>query len=326
MASRRPALSLVVVTFDHARELPRTLRSVLPPHQRGLAHEDLEVIVVDNGSPLPAHQVLPDPLPPTVRVHRIDDAGPSPAPAANAGLEASQGDLVGLVVDGARLASPGLLSWAIRGARVDPRAVITAPAWHLGPDLQSRSVEHGYDEAAEDALLAGADWEDDGYELFAVSSPAASSGRGLFGPMGESSSLFMRREMWDELGGLDERFVLPGGGLVNHDLYRRACALPGAQLVVLLGEGTFHQIHGGAATSGRVSREAMRTEYEAITSEVHRPPTNEAVFLGSVPRQYVPYLEHSLTLAAASRGGRGPTRGTITGPRAADAEPRGEGT
>ena len=32
----------------------------------------------------------------------------------------------------------------------------------------------------------------------------------------------MPRAMWDELGGLDESFGLPGGGLSNHDLYRRA--------------------------------------------------------------------------------------------------------
>ena len=71
--------------------------------------------------------------------------------------------------------------------------------------------------------------------------------------MGESSSLFCPPTLWEELGGLDERFALPGGGLVNHDLYRRACALHGVELVVLLGEGTFHQYHGGAATSRRLT-------------------------------------------------------------------------
>ena len=32
----------------------------------------------------------------------------------------------------------------------------------------------------------------------------------------------MRRELWDEIGGMDERFQLPGGGLVNLDLFSRA--------------------------------------------------------------------------------------------------------
>ena len=78
--------------------------------------------------------------------------------------------------------------------------------------------------------------------------------------------------MWDELGGLDERFELPGGGLVNHDLYRRACDLPGAELVVLLGEGTFHQYHGGAATSRRLTWDDMHDGVPAVRGDRTSPP------------------------------------------------------
>ena len=154
------------------------------------------------------------------------------------------------------MASPGLLSTACLAAAVAPRPIVTAPAWHLGPALHMHAEAAGYEQAAEDRLLEEAGWEKDGYELFSIATPAASSGRGLFGPMGESSSLFLTRELWTELGGLEEGFTLPGGGLVNHDLYNRACALDGVELVVMLGEGTFHQIHGGAATSGHVTTRA----------------------------------------------------------------------
>ena len=300
------ALSVVVVAYDMERELPRTLRSLAAPHQRGIAADRYEVIVVDNGSPRPLSATMLGDTGPRVRWHRIDGATRSPAHAANVGIEMASGDLVGLIVDGARMASPGLLSTARRAARLAARAVVTAPAWHLGPDLQVRAALTGYDQAREDALLAGSGWEADGYSLFSIATPAASSSRGLFGPMGESSSLFLRRSLWTELGGLDERFAMPGGGLVNHDLYRRACSLPDVQLVVLLGEGTFHQIHGGAATSGRVTRSEMRAEYEAIRGEPHRPPPNHPTFVGSVPPQYLAHLRHSVGLAeaAASDGAR----------------------
>jgi Glycosyl transferase family 2 len=309
-ATTRPsiALSVVVVTYDQERELPRTLRSFLAPYQRDIDPLDYEVIVVDNGSPRDPSGTLPAELAAAVQIHRVDPAAVSPARAANVGLGLARGELIGLVIDGARMASPRLLSTMRLAARLAPRVVATAPAWHIGPDLQHVSTAAGYDEATEDAQLAASGWEEDGYALFSLSTPAASSGRGLFGPMGESSSLFLPRAVWAELGGLDERFALPGGGLVNHDLYGRACDLPDASLVVALGEGTFHQIHGGAATSGRVTGDEMRAEYEAIRGAPHRPPSRDPLFVGRVPRSYLPHLKTSVEIREAALGTRPTSR------------------
>ena len=162
-----------------------------------------------------------------------------------------------------------------------------------------RAAEVGYTQETEDELLAGSGWETDGYRLFEISTPAGSSGRGLFGPMGESSSLFCPRAVWQQLSGLDERFALPGGGLVNHDLYRRACALPDVELIVLLGEGTFHQHHGGAATSRRHAWEEMHAEYQAIRGEPHHPPTRSPLYVGRVPPSALAFLERSARQAMA---------------------------
>src|SRR5436190_14087084 len=118
-----------------ARELPRTVRSLAADYQREIATDDYEVIVVDNGSPDPVNAAVftDDDVP--LRVLRIDDAPPSPAHAANVGLASAAGDIVGLVIDGARIASPGLLMWARRSMSLAVRPVVTAPAWHLGPTL-----------------------------------------------------------------------------------------------------------------------------------------------------------------------------------------------
>jgi glycosyltransferase involved in cell wall biosynthesis len=282
-----------LVVYDMARELPRTLRSLSPARQRGVKADDYEVIVVDNGSPEPVDAGLTASFDGRLRLERINPAPPSPARAANHGLRLAEGDLVGLVVDGARLATPGLLAEARRAACLAPRPLITAPAFHLGPVRHMQAAEAGYDQAAEDRLLAESGWEADGYQLFEVSTPAGSWGRGLFGPAGESSSLFCRRATWEELEGLDERFALPGGGLVNHDLYRRACALEGTDLIVLLGEGTFHQFHGGAATSRRHSWDEMEAEYRGITGGPHRPPANSPLYVGPARPALLPLLERS---------------------------------
>lgn len=289
----RPDLSVVVVAYDMARELPRTLRSLSAHHQRGIDADDYELVVVDNGSPQPIDPALVADFPGRLRLERIDPAPPSPAHAANHGLRLAAGELVGLIVDGARLASPGLLAEARRAARLAPRPVVTAPAYHLGSETHARAAEIGYDQAVEDQLLARSGWEADGYRLFDISTPARSWGRGLFGPAGESSSLFCPRPLWDELGGLDERFTLPGGGLVNHDLYRRACALDDVELVVLLGEGTFHQYHGGAATSRRHTWDEMHAEYAAVTGRPHEPPRNLPIFVGHAHRGVLPFVERS---------------------------------
>ena len=288
----------MLVVHEMARELPRTLRSLSPEHQIGMRADDYEVIVVDNGSSNPVDAGLVERFPGRLHLERVDPAPPSPVLAANLGITMARGALVGLVIDGARLASPGLLAGACRAHGLAERPLITAPAFHLGAVTHMRAAEVGYDEEAEDRLLETSGWEIDGYRLFEVSTPAGSSGRGLFGPMGESSSLFTRREIWAELGGLDERFALPAGGLANHDLYRRACALDGIDLIVLLGEGTFHQHHGGAATSRRFTWDEMHADYQRIRGIPHHPPSNRPLYVGSVAPAFLPYLERSARQAS----------------------------
>jgi glycosyltransferase involved in cell wall biosynthesis len=304
-------LSVVVVAHDMARELPRTLHSLSPAYQAGIAGDDYEVIVVDNGSSTPVAGSLLEPFQGRATLERLHPAPGSPARAANRGLALAAGDLIGLVIDGARLASPGLLAAACRARRLADRPVISAPGFHLGPVRHMRAAEANYDQAVEDALLERSGWKDDGYRLFGISTLGGSSGRGLFGPMGESSSLFATRDVWHDLGGLDERFTLPGGGLVNHDLYRRACSLDGTELVVLFGEATFHQYHGGAATSRRYTWDEMHAQYETLRGEAYQPPPRQPLYFGAIAPAVLPVVERSARqaidrLAQASRDDRTP--------------------
>jgi hypothetical protein len=286
---------VIVVAYDMARELPRTLHSLSANYQRDIDPDDYEVVLVDNGSPQPIDDALFSEFAGTIRAERIEDAPASPVRAANRGLALARGELVGVIVDGARIASPRLLATALLARALAPRPVITAPAWHLGHVRHMETDAH--EQSIEDELLARSRWLEDGYQLFAISTFANSSGRGWFGPMGESSALFLHRELWTDLGGYDERFTLPGGGLMNHDLYHRACDLPGVQLVVMLGEGTFHQFHGGATTGRRFGWEDVQAQYAQIRGHRYEPPTNAALYLGALPDTALRHVEESARLS-----------------------------
>ena len=150
---------------------------------------------------------------------------------------------------------------------------------------------------AEDALLAELDWT---ATATGSSASARSRRRRLAAGSGRwarATGSSCRRSLWDELGGLDEAFALPGGGLSNHDLFRRACELDDVQLVVLLGEGTFHQIHGGAATSGRFGWDEMHDEYVALRGRRYAPARNARLYFGEFPRRTLAIVADSATSA-----------------------------
>jgi hypothetical protein len=283
-----PELSVVVVAYDIPRELPRTLTSLSPGYQLHIDPGEYEVIVVDNGSE-PAIDVTG--AADNVRVIRIDDAASSPAAAINRGLAEARGEVIAVMIDGARLASPALLHFGLQAARLYEKAVVASLGWYIGFDYQRLANSLAHDTAAEDVLLGSIGWPADGYRLFEIATMDESSVDGWFPPIAESNCLFLSRSGWDRLGGVDERFVMPGGGLLNLDTFRRAIALPDAELVILLGEATFHQHHGGTAT-GLSTAEYRRmwdewaAEYESIRGEPYgsppsppRPPS----YVGTLP-------------------------------------------
>ena len=298
-----PAISVIVAFRNMAREAPRTLHTLSPAYQQGVSAAEYEVIAVDAGSAVPLAEDVVCRHGPNFRlISAVDD--PSPAAAINAEANQYAGRAIAVCIDGARMLSPGIIRLTLQALRAWANPVVATLAWHLGPTMQNISMLEGYDQATEDRLLDSIDWRTDGYELFRIACLAGSSAGGWFRPISESNFLTVRRTAWEQLGGLDARFRSLGGGFVNLDYYREACEQLG-QLVILLGEGTFHQYHGGVATNVQLAEHPglrIQDEYAAIRGRYFAAPTTPAAYLGSLPPQALPFLAASAQQALAAAG------------------------
>ncbi len=289
-----PSVSVVVISYNMARELKRTLYSLSTRMQVGINKSQYEIIVVDNGSLDTAYLEDCRSIESNIIVINMDNASQSPSAAVNKGIRHAKANIIGVMIDGARIASPGLLQNVLLASKLHHRPVVSTLGFHLGREQQMVSIKKGYNQDIEDKLLDDVDWTADGYRLFDISVFASSSNKGFFLPISESNALFMNRDMWLELGGFDQNFACPGGGLVNLDTYVRACTLQDAQLIILLGEGTFHQVHNGVATNSQTSPwEEFHKEYVRLRGKPFAQASIRPWYFGTLAPQVMPMIEQS---------------------------------
>lgn len=292
-----PLLSIILVFHQMAREAPRTLYSVSRAYQRGIDGLDYEVIALDHGSSPPLDADLPKRFGREFIYRRVDTRAQSPVHAINAAARSAHGTYLAVHIDGARILSPGVLAGFHAATRVHPAPFAHTMSFHLGPGLQNQTMLEGYDRAVEDRLLASVDWMADGYRLFTCSVLAGSSASGFFGDIMETNCFLLPRRHFLDMGGFHPDFQTPGGGLCNLDFYSRAIQDTALQPVRLLGEGTFHQFHGGVATnvpSDRHPFESFQTEYRSIRGRDWTPTIGqEPIYLGRVHPASRPFLMNS---------------------------------
>lgn len=277
-ARERPELSVVVNFYNMAREAERTLTSLSRSYQRGIDDLAYEVICVDNGSSPPMEADWVASFGPEFKLYRPKRPQASPCAAMNAAAAQAHGDHIAVMIDGAHVLTPGTLAEAMRHLRAATPSVVALRQWFVGGDQRWLS-QVGYTRDQEDILFDSINWPADGYELYRVGTPMDESPGGwVASGLSESNCLFVPGPVWRQIGGFDEGFVTPGGGLGNLDLFKRAAeACPGG-VTCLMGEATFHQYHGGTTTNvddleKDALVEAYQREYVGLRGERHHGMT-----------------------------------------------------
>ena len=286
-------LSIILVAYNMAREIPRALQSLSPAYQEEMDSDDDEVLVVDNGSSEPVDAAKVKAFGAQFHYHYLHNAPPSPARALNFGASQARGEILCLMIDGAHLLTPGVLKLALAAFRAFAEPVVLTRYFFLGPGEQNDTVLRGYNQQREDEMLRHISWPVDGYRLFEIGAPFMGGMPRItwLNKMIESNCLFMRRQIFAAIGGANEQFDLPGGGFLNLDICREATELPATQPVLLIGEGSFHQVHGGTTTNvspqERDSKVASYlAQYEAIRGQAFLAGEAEVFYLGHLPTKH----------------------------------------
>ncbi|MFT3790489.1 MAG: glycosyltransferase [Rudaea sp.] len=296
-------ISVVVNFHNNRREAANTLYSLTRAYQRDAQAIEFEVIALDHGSTLPLSETEVRAFGPEFDYRFVETESVSPAAAINAACREARGEHLLVIIDGAHILSPGIYALASRAfAQFASPFLATAP-FHLGPKQQNESVAEGYDRQIEDGLLARSGWRDNGYRLYTIAGAFADPGMAWFGCPFETSCFGIDKNEFLALGGFDERFVSRGGGLVALDFFQRAVARKHGDYIMLLGEASFHQFHGGVASNATKAAHPWKEfhdEYLRIRGKPFARVPRRPFYFGTLPNEALAAArisaEHGLAL------------------------------
>ncbi|MDA9983053.1 glycosyltransferase family 2 protein [Gammaproteobacteria bacterium] len=268
-------LSIVIATYNMQREAPRTLMSVLPPCQREVQNIDYEVIVIDNGSVEPLDLSCVDSANVPVKVIRVSPSNAHLSPIVsinNTVALHARGEWLLICIDGARFFSPYLIRRTVDTLKLYPNAFTFVESRHLGHETQMKASAKGYDQKVEDELINSVDWRSNLDALWDIRGWAGAHDEKNHIFQNESNAIGLSCNLWNELGGYHLGFQRPGGGLCNLEFFERAVTRDRGLNVLLYGETTFHQFHGGAATGSTTYFRDSLAEHEEVKGHAYLRP------------------------------------------------------
>jgi len=293
-------LSVIVNFYNNRREARNTLHSLTRDYQldsTGLAYE---VIAIDNGSSYPLLDAEVRAFGPEFQYQFMATRSVSPVASINAACRHATADILLVMIDGAHILSPGIFRLVQQAFQQFSSPFVATVPFHLGPKSQNLSVPEGYNQDIEDKVLAASRWRENGYRLYSVAGALADNSGGWYGQLFESGCFAIRKSEYMAMGGFDERFQSPGGGLTSLDFFQRALMRRELDYVLLLGEATFHQVHGGVATNASMKEHPWNNfhrEYQQIRGRPFGRVPRRPILLGAVPKEAQRMVARSMELA-----------------------------
>lgn len=282
----KPLLSVVVIVYSMPTQALNTIYSLSASHQKNVSENEYEIIVIENNSSNTLTEDSVVALGENITYICRDENRPSPVFAINEAVDIARSDNISIMIDGARLVTPGIVRATLDAFLLNSKSIVSVPGYHLGQEPQQKAVLYGYSEEEEKKLLTSVNWRENGYRLFDIACFSGSSeAHGILQRVPESNFLALPKELFRQLNGYDERFNSHGGGYANLDFFKRVVTASKGKQFLLLCEGTFHQYHGGATTGGDDGdrSELLKTitqQYVDIREEDYTAPAYDFELLG----------------------------------------------
>jgi cephalosporin hydroxylase len=188
------------------------------------------------------------------------------------------------MIDGAHVLTPGVIRFGLAGLATYAPAIVATQQWYIGPGQQGDVMRDGYDQEYEDRLFESIRWPSAGERLFEIGHFVGD--RDWFDGVWESNCMFVPRSLLAQVGGFDESFAVAGGGYANLEFYERLGTAPNVTVCSILGEGSFHQVHGGTTTNQADAAErrdrvfGYSQQYADLRGRFFRGPGKQIHYVG----------------------------------------------
>ena len=151
------------------------------------------------------------------------------------------------MIDGAHVLTPGVLQFGLAGLRTYAPAIVATQQWYVGPGQQGDAMDDGYDQAYEDRLFDASTGRTPatGSSRSATSSAIATGSTAC----GRATACSSRARCSSRSAASTRASRCRAAATRTSSSTSASARHPTSPSCTIIGEGSFHQVHGGVTTN-----------------------------------------------------------------------------